>query len=172
MRKNIYITKHSSLAMIFHWGFVIIFIYGIAKQVDDINQLSDMSLLKFEIIFAIVMIFLLFLRYIYTSKMQVSSLPECTSIFQKRAAKIVHNSLYINLAIIPITGLLIGISYLLEFNVEGLVIIFLIGLHEFSILTIYFLIIIHVFAAVLHRFKNDGVWSSMVPVFKEQKNLK
>jgi cytochrome b561 len=104
------------------------------------------------------------------SKMQVSSLPEDTSIFQKRAAKIVHNSLYINLAIIPITGLLIGIFYLLEFNSEGLVIEFLIGLHEFSIVTIYFLIFLHVSAAIFHRFKKDGVWSSMVPVFRENKN--
>ena len=116
MEKIIKKPKHSFLAMIFHWGFVVIFTYGIVKQVDNINQLSDMALLKFEIIFAIAMMFLLAIRYIYMSKMQVSSLPEDTSIFQKRAAKIVHNSLYINLAIMPITGLLIGIFYLLEFN--------------------------------------------------------
>ena len=170
MEKIIKKPKHSFLAMIFHWGFIVIFTYGIVKQVDDINQLSDMALLKFEIIFAIAMIFLLAIRYIYMSKMQVSSLPEDTSIFQKRAAKIVHNSLYINLAIIPITGLLIGIFYLLEFNSEGLVIEFLIGLHEFSIVTIYFLIFLHVSAAIFHRFKKDGVWSSMVPVFRENKN--
>ena len=70
--------------MIFHWGFIVIFTYGIVKQVDNINQLSDMALLKFEIIFAIAMIFLLAIRYIYMSKMQVSSLPEDTSIFQKK----------------------------------------------------------------------------------------
>ena len=170
MEKIIKKPKHSFLAMIFHWGFIVIFTYGIVKQVDNINQLSDMALLKFEIIFAIAMIFLLAIRYIYMSKMQVSSLPEDTSIFQKRAAKIVHNSLYINLAIIPITGLLIGIFYLLEFNSEGLVIEFLIGLHEFFIVTIYFLIFLHVSAAIFHRFKKDGVWSSMVPVFRENKN--
>jgi len=170
MEKIIKKPKHSFLAMIFHWGFVVIFTYGIVKQVDNINQLSDMALLKFEIIFAIAMMFLLAIRYIYMSKMQVSSLPEDTSIFQKRAAKIVHNSLYINLAIIPITGLLIGIFYLLEFNSEGLVIEFLIGLHEFFIVTIYFLIFLHVSAAIFHRFKKDGVWSSMVPVFRENKN--
>ena len=51
-------SRHSITAMIFHWGFVIIFIYGIFKQVDDINQLSDISLLKFEIIFAALMLIL------------------------------------------------------------------------------------------------------------------
>ena len=52
MEKIIKKPKHSFLAMIFHWGFVVIFTYGIVKQVDNINQLSDMALLKFEIIFA------------------------------------------------------------------------------------------------------------------------
>ena len=84
--------------MIFHWGFEIIFIYGIFKQVDDINQLSDISLLKFEIIFAALMLILLIMRYLYMSQTQVTSLPEDTSMFQRRAAKIVHISLYINLS--------------------------------------------------------------------------
>ena len=57
--------KHSFIAILFHWGFVVIFIYGISKQVDDINQLADISLLKSEIIFAALMIFLLLIRYIY-----------------------------------------------------------------------------------------------------------
>ena len=58
MEKIIKKPKHSLLAMIFHWGFIVIFTYGIVKQVDNINQLSDMALLKFGIIFAIAMIFL------------------------------------------------------------------------------------------------------------------
>ena len=57
--------KHSFTAKLFHWGFVVIFIYGISKQVDDINQLADISLLKSEIIFAALIILLLLIRYIY-----------------------------------------------------------------------------------------------------------
>ena len=67
-------SRHSIIAMIFHWGFVTIFIYGIFKQVDDINQLSDISLLKFEIIFAALMLILLIMRYLYMSQTQVTSL--------------------------------------------------------------------------------------------------
>ena len=33
-------------AKIFHWGFVILFAYGISKQVDNINQLEDLALLS------------------------------------------------------------------------------------------------------------------------------
>lgn len=65
-------SKHSITAMIFHWGFVFIFIYGILKQVEDINQLSDISLLKFEIIFAALMLILLIIRYFYMSRTQVT----------------------------------------------------------------------------------------------------
>ena len=161
-------SKHSIMAMIFHWGFVIIFIYGIVKQVEDINQLSDIALLKFEIIFAALMLILLIIRYFYMSRTQITSLPDDTPIFQKRAAKIVHLSLYINLSIIPITGLVIGILYWLGLK-SGIFIELTVGLHEISISTMYWLIAIHVSAAIFHRFKNDGVWSSMVPLLTEKK---
>ena len=42
-------TEYSLLAKTFHWGFVILFVYGIYKQIDNINQLEDISLLKSEI---------------------------------------------------------------------------------------------------------------------------
>ena len=46
-------TEHSLLAKTFHWGFVILFGYGIYKQIDNINQLEDISLLKSEIILSL-----------------------------------------------------------------------------------------------------------------------
>ena len=52
-------TKYSTVAKIFHWGFVALFAYGIAKQVDDISQLEDFALLRFELVFATLLILLL-----------------------------------------------------------------------------------------------------------------
>ena len=49
--------KYSFLAKFFHWGFFFLFGYGIFKQVDDIEQLEDISLLKFEIFFASIFFF-------------------------------------------------------------------------------------------------------------------
>ena len=43
-------SGYSKIAKLFHWGFVLLFVYGVAKQVDDINQLEDASFLRFEII--------------------------------------------------------------------------------------------------------------------------
>ena len=47
--KEIQNQKYSFLAKFFHWGFVLLFGYGIFKQVDNIEQLEDISLLKSEI---------------------------------------------------------------------------------------------------------------------------
>jgi cytochrome b561 len=52
---------------------------------------------------------------------------------------------------------------------SGIFIELTVGLHELSISTMYWLIAIHVSAAIFHRFRNDGVWSSMVPFLKEGK---
>lgn len=47
-------TGYSGLAKVFHWSFVAIFAYGIYKQVDNISQLGDSALLRFEVILAAV----------------------------------------------------------------------------------------------------------------------
>ena len=47
-------SHYSKIAKLFHWGFVILFVYGISKQVEDINQLEDALFFRFEIIFALI----------------------------------------------------------------------------------------------------------------------
>ena len=66
------------------------------------------------------------------------------------------------------SGLLIGYFFSLGFK-DGFLIEFTVGVHEFFVSAIYWLISIHVIAAIYHRLKNDGVWSSMVPFWKENK---
>ncbi len=41
MSNKINNKKYSFIAKFWHWGFVLLFIYGVAKQVDDIEQLED-----------------------------------------------------------------------------------------------------------------------------------
>jgi len=160
-------SKFSSFAKLMHWGFVLLFVYGLLKQIDSINQLEDSSLLKFEVAFASVFLFLLLIRFIYMKTTQQSLLPESTPKPQIMAAKIVHFSMYTCLALIPFTGLLIGLLFWLGLK-EGLLINLFVEAHELSVSIIYWLIGLHVLAAVYHRLKNDGVWSSMVPFWKEK----
>ena len=159
--------KFSYLAKLLHWGFVLLFLYGLLKQIDSLNQLEDSSLLKFEVIFATVFLLLLAIRFFYMKKTQQSSLPEQTPEPQKLAAKIVHTGMYICLAAIPLSGLIIGLLFWLDLQ-DGILINIVIEAHEFAVSIIYWLIGIHIVAATYHRLKKDGVWSSMVPVWKEK----
>ncbi|MDC0625152.1 cytochrome b/b6 domain-containing protein [Alphaproteobacteria bacterium] len=159
--------KYNFFAKFFHWGFVLLFIYGVAKQVNEIEQLEDQFFFQFEIIFAVIFLFLLSIRFVYMNKTQETSLPDDTSKIQKIAARTVHLGMYSTLAGTAITGLLIGLFYWLGFK-DGLLIDLLTAIHSFVVNALYWLIGIHIVAAVYHRIKKDGVWSSMVPFLKEK----
>jgi len=161
----------SSIAKFMHWGFVLLFIYGLLKQIDELNQLEDKALLQFEVIFATVFVLLLLIRFIYMKTTQKSSLPDSTPKSQLLAARVVHYGMYACLALIPLTGLLIGLLFWLGFE-DGFLINTVVEVHEFSVSVIYWLIGLHILAAIFHRLKNDGVWSSMVPFLKEKSHEK
>lgn len=160
-------SEYSKIAKLFHWGFVLLFVYGVAKQVQDIKQLEDSSFFRFEIIFALIFLFLLIIRLIYMKTTQKTSLPEDTSKIQKILAKIVHNGMYALLIGTVLSGLLIGFLFWIEFN-DGILINIVIIFHELNVNLLYWFIGIHIIAATYHRLKRDGVWNSMVPFLKEK----
>ena len=160
-------SNYSKLAKLFHWGFVILFVYGVAKQVNDIKQLEDNFFFRFEIVFAIIFLSLLIIRFIYMKKTQKTSIPTDVPKLQKIAAKIVQNGMYVLLAGTVLSGLLIGLLFWLGFK-NGFLIAFIITIHELVINILYWFIAVHILAAIYHRLKKDGVWSSMVPFFKEK----
>ena len=59
---NSYISSHSFVSKILHWGYTLICAYGIFKQVNDISQLEDSTQLEFETIFAIVFLIIVIFR--------------------------------------------------------------------------------------------------------------
>tara|TARA_B100000925_G_scaffold261992_1_gene219008 strand:- start:376 stop:891 length:516 start_codon:yes stop_codon:yes gene_type:complete len=161
-------TGYTLTARIFHWSFVILFVYGVFKQIENINQLEDLALLKFEITFALLFILFLVARFIYMTRTQKSSLPPDTPGAQKALAKAVHYGMYIGMISIAFSGLVIGCLYWLGLK-SGVIIETLIGWHEFSVSVVYCLVGLHLIGAIFHRFKNDGVWQSMVPILKREK---
>ncbi len=58
-------NSHTVLAKSIHWTFTLLYAYGIFKQVDDLNELKDASLLNFEILFAIFFLIIVLIRYFY-----------------------------------------------------------------------------------------------------------
>ena len=55
--------SHSRLAKFFHWSFIVLYLYGIFKQVNELEELENKDLLFFEIIFASIFLIIVILRY-------------------------------------------------------------------------------------------------------------
>ena len=55
---------HTRLAKTIHWSFILLYSYGIFKQVDDLDNLEDNGLLILEVSFATVFLIIVIKRYI------------------------------------------------------------------------------------------------------------
>ena len=158
------ISTHTFLAKLIHWLFIPLYAYGIFKQVDEINELEDASLLNFEILFATVFLIIVLLRYFYMKDTPTllgahNDLPKGHLFI----AKTVHRLVYFSLIMLPTTGLVI--AGLFSLGVGG--VDFAIGIHEFSAFLSYVVIALHVGATFYSRFKGEGLWNAMVPVWQE-----
>ena len=160
---------HTRLAKTIHWSFIILYVYGIVKQVDDISDLEDSKLLIFEVVFAAVFLAIVIGRYFYMRKvetMHASTVP--VHRVHKIIAKTVHKSMYIVLILLPLSGL--AIAFLFNQGIkDGPMQLVALSAHEFAATASYVLIAIHVSAAIYSRIKGEGVWSSMVPILNDEK---
>ena len=159
--------SHTKLAKTIHWSFIVLYAYGIFKQVNDISQLEDNGLLIFEVIFACIFLLVVIMRYFYMRKvgtMQSSTVP--VHPVHNFIAKSVHLSMYLCLILLPLSGLAIALLFK-QGIFDGPWQNIAIGIHEFTATSSYVLIAIHVSAAIYSRVKGEGVWSSMVPFLKE-----
>ncbi len=159
-------NAHSLIAKMLHWGFVALFIYAIFKGLDGVEQLEDRALLIFEIKFASVFLAVLLARFFFMKYFSNSALPENAPQWQHKAARLGHYALYLSIGAIALSGLIIGLLYLVGVK-SGFVMAAFLFLHEASITASYAVIAIHIGAALYHRLLKDGVWSSMVPFWKE-----
>ena len=62
--------QHSVLGKTFHWGFIILYAYGIFKQIDELEELEDSALLAFEVAFATVFLGIVMIRYSYMRRFE------------------------------------------------------------------------------------------------------
>ena len=158
---------HSTLAKFIHWTFIPLYAYGIFKQLDDLSQLEDTGLLIFEVIFAAVFLLIVIMRFSYMRRYETfAGAREPIHHVHVYAAKAVHLSMYLCLILLPLTGLVIA-GLFVQGTKTGVLQDSALAIHELSALMSYYLIGIHVLAAIYARIKGDGVWSSMVPWLKE-----
>ena len=159
------INSHTLLAKWIHWTFIPLYAYGIFKQVGDLSELEDASLLNFEILFAIVFLIIVLLRYFYMKDTPTllgahDDVPKGHLFI----AKAVHRLVYFSLIMLPTTGLLI--AGLFSLGMRGIE--FAIVIHEFSASLSYVVIALHVGATFYSRFKGEGLWNAMVPIWQEK----
>ena len=62
--------KHTPLARAFHWIVLVLYVYGVAKQLDDVSQLEDARLLVMETVFAVVFLSVVLARYAYMRRFE------------------------------------------------------------------------------------------------------
>ena len=159
--------SHTFLAKLIHWTFIPLYAYGIFKQVDDISQLEDSALLVFESIFATVFLLIVILRFTYMRRFNTfqgaTKTPHRIHTF---VAKSVHRGMYTALILLPLSGLIIAALYSQDIK-SGPLQNAALEIHQFSATLSYVMIATHVSAAIYSRIKGEGVWSSMVPILKE-----
>ena len=159
-------NSHTTLAKFIHWTFTLLYAYGIFKQVDDLTELEDASLLNFEIMFAIIFLILVLVRFFYMK--DTPALLGSNDEVPKGhlfIAKTVHRLVYLSLIMLPTTGLIIAGVF--NLGIGGIEIA--IAIHEFSAFLSYTVIALHVGASLYSRFKGEGMWNAMVPIWKEGK---
>ncbi len=161
--------SHTFLAKTIHWLFIVLYAYGIFKQIEDIEQLEDTGLLIFEVIFASVFLLIVIMRYVYMRRFETFQGATVTvPKIHKYFAKTVHRLMYLCLILLPITGLMIAGLYSQGYtNEDQFMLNSALEIHGLSADLSYLLIVIHIGAAFWSRIKGEGVWSSMVPIWKE-----
>lgn len=167
---------HTKLAKTIHWSFIVLYVYGIFKQVNTLEDLEDQGLLISEIVFATAFLVIVILRYSYMRRFKTflgARVP--VHIMHYYFARSVHKAMYACFILLPLTGLMIAGLYNQGYTVnatpdeEQTVMDVVLDLHGLVADISYLLIIIHIAAAIYSRIKGEGVWSSMVPMLKEDK---
>ena len=164
-------TSHTLFARSIHWSFIVLYLYGLSKQIGELDELEDNGLLLFEILFATVFLVVVILRYSYMRRFKTFlGAREPIHIVHYYFARSLHKAMYVVFILLPLSGLLIAGLYTNGYqNEDELLMEAALGLHSLAAQASILLILAHIAAAIYSRIKGEGVWSSMVPILKEDK---
>jgi len=155
-------TSHGFVTKGIHWLSILLIGYGYFKGLNNVNQLADPALLRFEVIFALVLGLLFAFRLFWTQKIGgATRLPQEAPKWEHVASRIVHYGLYGSVFTIVGSGL--GIAYVYSSDFLGnFVMNGLIAVHEVSLTVLPALILTHIAGALWHKvIRRDGVLESM-----------
>jgi cytochrome b561 len=97
--------------------------------------------------------------------------PENISKVHLWFARSIHVGMYFSLVMLPVSGLMIAFLFSLGFK-DGLLQAAAVELHDFSASLSYWLIGIHILAAIYSRLKGEKIWHAMVPFWNKDRTNK
>lgn len=173
-------SRYGVVAQLFHWAVVVLIIvqYVLANRAEDLPLGSaKIAVLAQHKSFGITILALALLRLIWRWFNPVPAEPNDIPQWQRLAARVSHVGLYVLLLITPLAGWLMSSARNFPVSWFGLVTLpdfiapskpayeFLHETHEILALTLFWLALLHVAAALKHHFiDKDNVLRRMLPV--------
>lgn len=153
---------HGFVTKTIHWLSALLIAYGYFKGLDNVSQLSDPALFRYEIAFALVMGAVFALRLLWTTAVGgVTRLPASAPRWEHVASRSVHIGLYASVFGIVLSGLGIALGFATP-ALGGLFLTAMLGLHEMTLAALPMLLILHIAGALWHKVvRRDGVLESM-----------
>lgn len=153
---------HGFVTKSIHWVSALLLGYGYLKGLENVGQLADPALMRFEVLFATVLGLVFAFRLVWTKFIGgATRLPRTAPKWEQTASRVVHHGLYGSVFAIVGSGLAIAYAYSSPLFGD-LTIGALIGLHEFALAVLPVLLGFHILGAIWHKVvRRDGVMESM-----------
>lgn len=153
---------HGFVTKAIHWIAAALIGYGYMKGLDDVSQLADPAVLRYEIILTSLIGLLFAARLFWTKRIAgATRLPTEAPAWEQVASKLVHWGLYASVFGIVLSGLGIAWAYVTPL-LSGLFLDAMIGLHELSLAALPLMLLTHIAGALWHKLvRRDGVMESM-----------
>ncbi|MEO0635135.1 MAG: cytochrome b/b6 domain-containing protein [Pseudomonadota bacterium] len=154
--------SHGFVTRTIHWLSAALVVYGYVKGLDNVSQLNDPALLRFEVLFALVLGAVFALRWVWTNCFAgATRLPQDAPRWEQVASRLVHSGLYIAVFAIVLSGLGIALGFSVPV-LGGLFLSAMLAFHEASLVALPVLLVLHIAGAVWHKLvRRDGVMESM-----------
>jgi cytochrome b561 len=152
---------HGLVAKILHWGTAGLLLFAYIDNGDVTNALRDPAAMRFEALVGLGVLVTFAARFVWMQRWNggATRLPADAPWWEQRLSRLAHHSLYLCVAAIVASGLLIWGAQ--SFGGGGLVRAAA-ELHEFVAGATLFVIGGHVAAALWHKLvRRDGVWESI-----------
>ncbi len=155
-------STHGFVTRTIHWLSAGLLIFGYAKGLDDVSQLADPDLFRFEVGFALLLTMIFIIRLLWTKNVAgATRLPDSAPQWERVASRYVHIALYVSVFTITLSGL--GIAFGLSSPVlSSLIVAAMSGLHEIALSVLPWLLLLHIAGALWHKLvRRDGVFESI-----------